>query len=224
MVLVSANLALGIFLVILTVGAIAAHHFSNYDSFDKHWFHTFVAVVSGLGVFVTFLFYYNVVGLQHEGQKLQTIEQVSHFSDLMVNGYLAAVRRAIEVVPQFIYSLHPLVTPPDLPPDPDTPIAWAERSAVCYQIFSLWQEAVTSHRYLTEQLGETPFLTQFLHRCRSSWLREEWDRVKYMFSPTTQALGALLFRYSATVTEQTPTAYAAAAVLLEQDPEFRKLF
>lgn len=108
MVLVSENFALFFFVVILIVAAAIAWWMGSYSEYEPGKFHTFIVILAGLGVFVTFLFYYNVVALQNQQQQLAALEEIARINDSMTQGVLHNMQKASAIVPNFVLSLTPL--------------------------------------------------------------------------------------------------------------------
>ena len=57
----------------------------SISTYDKGSFHTFIAVLTGLGVFITFMFYYNLVELQAQQQKLASIQELSRINNTVLS-------------------------------------------------------------------------------------------------------------------------------------------
>lgn len=216
--LVSPNIALFVFGGIIILSAIAAWYFSAYAAFDRGRFHVFIVVLAGLGVTVTFLFYYNVVQLQNQEQQLTLLQQMTHIDDILGKTLPAVLREITPLVPAFVLSLYPL-HPAVAIPDYTTPEAQIAITTTCATIFYLWQDVILTHDVLHhDMLGYTVTFLQWAH---SPILAQEWAHMLTNLSPKTQIYGRLLFQYGANVSPNS-SAYQEAAEALLSDPAYQE--
>lgn len=225
--LVSPNLAIAAFVVIIFISAFVAWKMQTYADYDKASFHTFIAILSGLGVIVTFMFYYNVVELQNQQQKIAAFQELARINDSVLNSVLEEIQQSSINIPNFVLSLTPLTNTaccdsagcitPDIPAtDPVTPLNCSTKMTLSYRIFSLWQDYIVSIRYTrSEQLA---YISNFLQRANSSLLLEQWQVAKLNFTNKTQQFGDLLFSYGLPISVQTPQSYVNAAEKLIDNP------
>ena len=225
MVLVTSNAALIMFAVILVVAALVAWYMKDYSSYDKGSFHTFIAILAGLGVFVTFMFYYNILVLQAQQQNFAAIETLSHVNDVLLNSVLDSIKESSEVIPNFVLSITPLtntVCSSTAPSDPINPQTCTEKMILSYRIFSLWQDVVLSNTFL--QTNPINYIANFLQRANSSQLYDQWTVNKLNFNSNTQIFGDLLFEYGLPIIDQTPESYITTSQKLIQDPRYKAIF
>lgn len=237
MALVSENLALIVFAVILIVSAIIAWWMQSFALYDKSSFHTFIAVLAGLGVFVTFMFYYNVVALQNQQQQLAAAQELARLNDSVLNSVLDSIKDASDIIPNFVLSITPLTntvccstggtagtgTSCVIPvgPDPVTPQTCTEKMGLSYRIFALWQDVINSNKLI--KYDPTGYVSNFLQRANSQQLFTQWSVTYIDFSADTQQFGNLLFEYGLPITIQTPQEYVATAQKLIADPRYQSL-
>lgn len=225
MVLVSPNLALAVFVVILIVAGVVAWWMAEYSTFDTSKFHTFIVILAGLGVFVTFMFYYNVVAIQQEQQQLAALSELTRISDTMLTSMLNEILAASATIPNFVLSLTPLtntVCSSTAPPDPVTPQTCTQKFTLSYRIFSLWQDVVVSDNFM--DINPTVYVTNFLQRANSMQLYEQWTVNRLNFIGEAQQFGDLLFEYGLPITVQTSETYVQVANELVADPRFQQIF
>lgn len=216
---VTPKLALGVFLFILAAAAIAAWWMSTYNRYDQSTFHTFIAVLAGLGVFVTFMFYYSVVELQQQQQQLAVIQETARISDIVFNDLLSEIDKASIIVPNFTLSLTPLLPcGATAGPDPVTPEACIEKLILSTKIFGTWQDIIISNTFVDYQ--PVAYVTNFLQQANSSQLLDQWSTAKINFNSRTQSFGDLLFEYGLPITDQVPNSYVNAAYQLLADPRY----
>src|SRR3990167_5881578 len=110
MYLVTPNVAIVMFIIILIAAGILAWAMGNYDKYDKGSFHTFISILIGLGIFVTFMFYYNIVQLQNEQQDYAAIQEASKISENILNSVLKEIKKASVIIPNFVNSITPLTS------------------------------------------------------------------------------------------------------------------
>jgi hypothetical protein len=225
MSVVTPTIALGLFVVILIIAGILAWYMNDYASYDKGSFHTFIAILAGLGVFVTFMFYFSVIELQQQQQELATIQELARVNDSLLNSVLNEMKTASEIIPNFVLSITPLtntVCSSNAPPDPVSPQTCTEKMVLSYRIFSVWQDVIVSDRFLT--MDPISYVANFLQRANSPQLEEQWSVNKLNFSSETQEFGDLLFKYGLPITNQTPAEYISTAQTLLNDPKYLSIF
>lgn len=236
MVLVTPNIALGFFFLVIVVSAIIAWWIGSYADYDKCSFHTFIAILAGLGVFVTFLFYYNVVQLQNQQQELAAAQELARINDSVLNSVLDEIKDASNIIPNFVISITPLTnavccstgtTGTDtciitVGPDPVNPQTCTEKMVLSYRIFALWQDVIISNK-LTN-IDQVSYVANFLQRANSPQLYVQWTASRINFDNKTQAFGNLLFEYGLAITVQTPEEYLIISQRLVDDPRYKAIF
>jgi len=228
MALVTPNLALLLFAIILIIAAILAWVLGSYQNYDKGKFHTFISILAGLGVFVTFMFYYNVVQLQNQQQQLAVLEEIGRINDSVLNSILISLQDYSSLIPNFILSITPLTNTVcctnqcSTEPDPINPQTCTAKMAISYQIFSLWQDVITSGTFLS--IDPLSYVSGFLQRANSSQLYSQWNVSYIGFNNKTQTFGNLLFEYGLPIVNQTPEEYTSVAQNLINDPRYSSIF
>lgn len=210
-----------VFAVVLVLALIIT--FASAPSGDRNRAQIFIATLAGLGIFVTFMFYYNVVALQQVQQDLHVIEQTRNINSSITDTYVSEVRKAAPLIPAFTLSLMPLSPCPvaELAQDEVTPQACIEKFVLSSKVFTIWQEFIISHGYI--YVDAHAYVCSFLQRASSAQLREMWLLHRADFDSEAIAFGDLLFEYAARVEQRTSEAYARQAGELVRDPRFLKL-
>lgn len=236
MALVSQNFALLLFVAIIVIAAVLAWWLGNYADYDKCSFHTFIAILAGLGIFITFMFYYNLVALQNQQQQLASIQEISKINESMLNSVLNEMKHASNIIPNFVLSITPLTntvccstggTGSDptciiaVGLDPVTPQTCTEKMVLSYRIFSLWQDTIASS--ILMNYDSAAYVANFLQRANSQQLYSQWQVSRIDFDPHTQQFGDLLFEYGLPITNQTPESYSLAAEQLIADPRYQTI-
>jgi hypothetical protein len=213
---------------------------THYEHYDKSKFHTFIAILAGLGVFVTFMFYYNVVELQQQQQELAAIQEFGRINDTVLNSVLDSINLSSTIIPSFVLSITPLTNTICCPggsggsggsgsmciytpaTDPVTPQTCTEKMVLSYRIFALWQDTIISKHFVGG--NQTGYIANFLQRANSPQLYEQWLVNRLNFVPDTQTLGDLLFEYGLPITDQVPSSYINAANQLVNNPRYQQIF
>lgn len=222
---ITPNFALILFAIILVVSGVLAWRMNSYAQYDKGSFHTFIAILAGLGVFITFAFYYAVIELQQQQQALAGIQELARINDSVLNSVLNAISESSNIIPNFVLSITPLtntVCDSSAPDDPVNPQTCTEKMILSYRIFSLWQDMIVSDRFLT--IDPISYIANFLQRANSPQLQQQWFVNKLNFLPATQTFGDLLFQYGLPITNQIPSEYINAAQNLINDPIYKTIF
>lgn len=222
MALVSATVALLIFGAILVVSIGLAWWMSSYKAYESSNFHTFISILAGLGVFVTFMFYFNVVALQNEQQELTAAQELGKLNDGLINSILDEINESSMVIPNFIASITPLTACEGLNgEDPANSHTSNQKLVLSYRIFAVWQDFISSSRRV--HFEPVPYLCGFLQRGNSRQLLYYWEKTKLDYNNDTKTLGDLIFEYGLPITEQIPANYSVAAEKLSEDPRFLAL-
>ena len=225
MVLVSPNIVLLIFIIIIIVSALIAWWMKNYANYDKGAFHTFISILTGFGILLVLLFYYNVIVIQAQQQELASIQEISRVNNNVLNGILDGIKNASTIIPNFVLSITPLtntICVSSAPPDPVTPQTCTEKMVLSYRIFSLWNDVIVSNNFIG--ICPVAFISNFLQRANSTQLYDEWQVNRLNFITSTQQFGDLLFDYGLQITNQTADEYTSAAQKLIVDPRYIKIF
>ena len=229
MALVTENLALIVFAIILIVSAIIAWFMSSYEHYESTNFHTFISVLAGLGIIVTFMFYYNVVALQNQQQQLAAVQELARINNSVLNGVLTETQKSSTLIPNFTLSVSPLTTSlccgtgcVPIDPDPINPVTCTQKAVLSYRIFSVWQDIIISNKLI--QINPQAYISNFLQQANSTQLYEQWNITYIDFNTSTQTLGTLLFEYGLPITTQTPQEYQNTATKLIADPRFKAIF
>ena len=183
----------------------------------------FLTTLASMGIFITFMFYFNVVALQEMQQDLNVIEQTSNINASITDTYLSEVRKAAPLIPAFTLSLMPLSPFPSrqAAADDDSAVACIEKFVLSYKIFTIWQEFIIAHAYI--YVDAHAYVNGFLQRASSAPLRDMWTRHRADFDSEAIAFGDLLFEYAATVRAQTSDEYVRASRQLVADPRYKTL-
>ncbi len=232
MFLVSETLALVVFAVVIIISIIAAWYFKDYTSYDKIWFHTFIAVLGGLGVFITFLFYYNLVVLQNQQHQISSLQEIVRINNLVLDSILKEIKDSSDIIPNFILSITPLTNITHntiinldhkyLECDPINPQTCACKLSLSFRIFAVWQDVIISNKFL--KCNPSSYISDFLQRANSQQLHALWETSKLNFNIDTQLCGDLLFEYGLPITNQIPSSYINASELLINDIRFKNIF
>jgi hypothetical protein len=225
MAVVSQAFALLVFLLILCISALIAWAMKTYAIYDRSTFRVFISILTGLGVFITFLFYYNVVSLQNDQQKLAFIQELDRIDDSLIDSIMTASNTAANIIPNFVLSINPLcagecqaVQPGS---DPSTTEAYIQKQTLSFRVFTSWKDILVSNVLL--KFNALAYITNFLQRANSSQLYAQWVVAKIDFSHNVQTFGDLLFEYGLPIKEQTPESYVTAAHQFIDDPRYNQL-
>lgn len=180
-------------IIVALVAALISHTGGRYESSRLK---VFVTVLSGLGVFITFFFYYNVVQLQAQGQHALYVEISERVDNAIIDLLVNVLPQSSTVTPVFTMSLLPLEPQPTVTPEEITPQVIATRWSVSMKVFSIWQDYVTYYAYLTTLGTEDGYIYNFLQRATSEPLHQYWIMEKSSFQKNTIEFGDLLFEFA----------------------------
>lgn len=221
MIKVTPALALILFVIILVVSAIIAYWMQNYNRFDGSGFHTFIVVLGGLGVFVTFMFYFSIVSLQQQQQELNEIHETNRFTDVLIENMYNSMNDSSSKIPNFVASLNPLTFDKcQMDKDKQTIEAWTEKIVLSHKIFTVWQESLLSNKFV--RCDAHALIVNFLLKASSKQLYEQWLIYKINFNKCAQKFGDLLFDYGLNIKNKTSEEYSKIAYDVMNDMRFGK--
>lgn len=220
--MLSKNAAAAIILIIVVIAIVVAFFSGNPANYDKSRTKIFVTILTGLGIFVTFFFYYNVVDLQAEQQLMMSYDRIESIDDNMTENYINVIQEHGSKIPKFVKSILPLQNHllPDLVVDETTFDAVALKYSLSNKIFLLWKDYISYYNYITSKDYNFSYLTNFLQRAHSKELKTFWESMKIDYSEDVQDLGDLLFKYSK---GSTIDDYHTQTCFLMKDPIYIKL-
>lgn len=220
--IITPGVALFIFVAILLV-CLLISGFCNPNCFESTRTKIFLTCLAGLGIFVTFMFYYSIVSIQQAQQRIDTINLTSSLSQLLSKGVVDQLHIATEKIPKFTMSLFPLLICKNKvsEDDIDNPENCILKFKISYKIFTLWQELLLATPFL--DIDKISYLCIFLQRANSKLLYEQWLIAKIDFNKETQLFGDLLFDYGLNIKKQTSKEYIKIANKLLCNTTFKNL-
>ena len=243
MALLSETVALLLFAIVIITSIVLSWYMSSHEKYERSQFHTFISILTGLGIFIVFMFYYNVVALQNQQQQLAFVQELARINDSVINTMLDEINQASTIIPNFILSITPLTnaaccfvgstggitsnemnlicTIPVKQADPINPQTCTQKMVLSYRIFSIWQDLILSNNF--SNFDATSYVSNFLQRTNSPQLYAQWLVSKIDFNSKTQQFGDLLFEYGLPITEQIPQSYEIAAQNLLADPRYKAI-
>lgn len=215
-------LTIVLFAIILIVAFLIAWRADpkNYDSSKTR---IFITILTSLGIFLTFLYFYSVFVLQERQERLMIIQETSRINAQIWDGILDDIRDSSKIIPQFCASLFPLQNQyHEVVSESKNPVEIEMyKTSLSNKIFSVWQSIVGfGDFFATEPIS---YLSLFLQWTSSKLLYEEWEKHKIIYSHKAVAFGDLLFKYSQNNPEHSNKAYIELAEKLLNDKEFRTL-
>lgn len=222
MVLVTPSVTIIVLLLITIIALMIAAAVNPYH-FEKTRIKTFLGAVAGLGIFVTFLFYYSVVGLQQQQQRLSILDATSNIVLTLRTQLLADIKAATATIPQFAYSLLPLLPCGTLYSEGDlcSNRGCVETYDLAARVFALFLAAILSYSFFdVDPISLTATFLQYAH---SPFLYQQWELQYINYDTDMRSYTNLLFEYGLPITDQTPQAYEAAAARMVNDPRYKRI-
>lgn len=219
---IAAFVIIGIILV-----AIFALFFYNNKNYENSKLKVFISVLTGLGIFLTFFFYYNVVELQYQQQIAITNDNIEKLNEKITNSYLKGLESSSNIVPKFVASILPLIYTQEEVDDieeEDTYEARIQKYILSRKIFALWVDYMAYYDYILKGNKDTKsYVVIFLQRARSEQLKAIWEISKYEYDYKVVCFGDLLFEYSSKAQTQTITEYITLSEKMIEDARYKKL-
>lgn len=210
------NLA-GIIIVLIVIIAIVISAFSHGTNYDSSKVKIFIAVLTGLGIFVTFFFYYNVVALQYQQQSIMYYDRVQVLDESFIDSYLKSVEEYKDQCPEIINQMYPCQKW-NLQGKDDKVLQFT----LATRAYILWKDYVQYHEYVEQTGNAESYVCIFLQQCNSSILADIWKDSKYNYSDTCIKFSELLFEY--TPKTEDINDYINASKKLVSDPRYNGLF
>jgi hypothetical protein len=218
--IITPNVALAVFLGVLIVALFVAN-LCNPKYYNGTRTKIFISCLAGLGIVVTFMFYYGLVSIQQAQQRLDIVLMTSQISKMLTKGVIDQVQAASDKIPHFVMSLFPLLPQQEICEDEDTTANQILKFNISYKIFMLWQELLIATPFL--DLDQHCYLCLFLQRASSKQLYNQWLCAKLDFNEETQTFGDLLFQYASNIKNHTNKIYIKTAKKILCDPIYKKL-
>lgn len=195
MVLVTTRVALLFFLAVIVLSALVAWSYGNHANYERSALNSFTSIVSVFSLLVTYMFYYSIVEIAQQQQKLLVIHETSRLDADIYHCLLEDINKYSTDIPGFVWTLHPMHQESQAPPsDPEGVKTAAARVALSHKIFITWQEAM-SYKQFTD-FDTSAYLTSFLQLASSLPLEEEWQKTRMNYNPKTRRFADLLFAYA----------------------------
>ena len=219
--LINPILAIAVFVIIIIIALLIARSKKSYKNFNRSTIHSFVVILGGLGIFVSFMFYYNVVEIQNKQQKAINSQELSR-----INTNVSSILgdKYIKSIPIFVYSINPLLKKKvnlDHLNIENSHIQMFKKHSLSQIIFNSWDDFRSSKRLST--YDEIGVINTFLQKCDSAELLEEWEIQKYNFDNKTQMLGNMMFFRGQTILNKTSDSYFYEAKKLVKNQEYINL-
>lgn len=102
------NIAFFAIVAIIVIAIVSSTFISDPKNYDSSRAKIFISIVTGLGIFITFFFYYNVVELQYEQQKMIFRDRLEVMDNNVTSNFTMSLENNFDKEPNFIMSLLPL--------------------------------------------------------------------------------------------------------------------
>jgi len=228
MFLITPFLVICMFTILLIVALTISFTSKSYDTSRAR---NFIGVLSGLGIFMTFIFYYNLIQLQHESVRASSVQELNEVKDKLLNNLYGQMAKSVKTIPDFVFSLNPLsrelcdenyCNKGESTKSEKSKQACIEKMILSEKIFYIWQDVVTGGDYVKK--NRRFFIMQFLQNAYSSELEIQWNIMDKSFSPKTRELGNLLFEYAKKVKEPTKDNFSKTLDDMIDDKRYTEVF
>lgn len=185
------NLTIWILLTVLVIAVVSSVYYQSYAKYDASAYHIFISIVTGLGIFISFLFYYNVISNQMKQNEIiasQEINKINRSLQVLLN----EVDKSSTLIPAFISSLMGVNIDSGIT-DPETLEAEIRKLNLSRNIFSIWQESLFQ---TFPDVNDRMYLKTFIQQAKSKQLFLYWEDNKLNYNKETQIFGNLLFEYA----------------------------
>jgi hypothetical protein len=210
-----------IILVVVVIAAIILTFLVKPKKYDESRVDVFMSVLAGLGIIVTFFFYFGTVELNERQQRHAVVQETARINDVIIEELMSELAIGSEIVPNFVASVTPVRSSYYVPPDPVTPRALARKTFLSEKIFSVWQDILISDEFTKNE--PFSYITRFLQQANSIQLYEEWLESRIGFNQRTQRFGNLLFEYALPIRDQRPEVYTKLAKRVLEDPSYLEI-
>lgn len=206
-------------IIVIIFIAIAVSFFTKSPkSYDKSRMKIFVTILAGLGIFITFFFYYNVVELQYDQQKMMIYDRLESIDNTLVDKFLDVSKQNSSS--DFVRSLFPIQFPGLESGDDSDEFLKLYVSNI---VFQSWKDFLNYYPYVVKKSNERGFLIEFLQRAQSQNLEVIWYDLKISHSEHVREFGDIIFRFSKEILTATGDEFERVAGKFLEDPEYRDL-
>lgn len=229
MILITPFIIIILFIILVIVALIIAY-LSKGKDYDNSNFKTFVAVLSGLGIFLTFIFYYNLIQLQHDTVRTTLVDELNDVKDRLLTNVYGQMEKALPIIPDFVFSINPLskiycdecAEKDSLNINENTRKACIQKMILSEKIFYLWQDIVSAGEYVKK--NRRFFIMQFLQQAHSKQLKKQWEIMDNNYSYKTKQLGDLLFEYADKIDKVDKETFTNTLDELFKDKRYNEIF
>lgn len=208
-----------VFSLIIIIAIIIAVIYSK-EKYENSRISIFISSLSGMSVFIAFLFYYSIVDLQFEQRKLFSVNETVRLNEGL-DVILEDCEKFREQIPNFVMSINPLIKGKDTKTKEGTDSQKLAKYILSYKIFSLWQDLIISTDFIKSDTKS--YIVLFLQHAYSKNLHEEWAIMENIFEDKTCILASLLFEYSNNIKELNIANFTREAYKLLKDDRFISL-
>jgi len=221
MFLISPTIAILILLFLIGLAIVISYRTKSFEKYEKTRYHTFFSILAGLGIFLTFIFYYNIVYIQQQQQENVSVQEITKINDIINKEILTEIEKVTDIIPKYIASITPLINNDPGIDDPNSILANTTRVLLSQRIFSLWQYVIESKTLLL--YDEVGYISYFLQFANSKLLYKDWNTININYNQNVKTFGNLLFEYALPIKDQINTAYSNAALELIKNKDYQKL-
>jgi len=219
-------IALAVFGFIILLAIATAWYMGSAKEFEQSRIKIFTAVLAGLGIIVTMIFYYSIVTVQQQQQTLTIVQETARISNAISFTIPDEIKQASVYIPAFCHSLLPLMMcDDDIDEEEEDELSYSncsKRYILSLKIFSVWQDVIISERFL--KVDTEAYINHFIQHANSMQLHEQWQRSKYDFNEETRLFGDMLFEYGLKINKRCPIMYNNATKKFLEDERTKMLF
>jgi hypothetical protein len=210
------------FILILAFGGIISYRVETHNHYQNSRVNTFITIISGLGIFMTFLFYYNLVELQKIQQQNSYVHDIVTINNQIIDNFYKEISNSSNKIPNFIESLNPLYNKNEFPAmDEDTLVNRIEKNNLSFRIFTIWESFIICDNLLN--YDQESYIRNFLQKANSRMLFDEWKKLKINFSKRTQIFGDLLFEYGLSIRNNNLQIYEILSKEILEDERYKNI-
>lgn len=157
---------------------------------------TFCQIFSAFCIIITLIFYYSVINLQKQQQKIFELTETMTVNNSLYKELFSELMKQQES--PFVKSLFPFEKFSETQVDIEIPkvneLNTFSNFILSQRIFAVWQELVEIDGF--NSIGLQSFINTFLQFCKSEQLRIYWNTTKNNYGSQVKMFGDLLFQYS----------------------------
>ena len=177
-----------IIVLLFVISLIIAIYMGNYKNYSKSVVHTFISIITGLGIIVIFTFYFINVSSINQSDDIEIKKEISEINELV---YITIPHKMNDIYRNCECLVDELNECDEGNKKDDN--NYHEEVALCYLIFSSWKRFLLFSQYINKNSDYDSYVNVFSKWGKSKKLKSHWINNRKYFDKKTISFGDAIF-------------------------------